>query len=112
MGGPIGSELTQAFARLGSQVTQVEMGSQILAREDEEVIELVTQSFIKDGVNLLTNHKAKAFREGVLVCEHEGQDVEVPFDKVIVALGRKANVQGFWSRRTGHNLKQPGHSGG
>ncbi|MBL8309862.1 MAG: FAD-dependent oxidoreductase [Burkholderiales bacterium] len=98
-GGPIGSELTQCFARFGSQVSQVEMLPRILIREDPEVSEIVTQSLQKDGVAVLTGHKAKQVRvengEKVLVCEHAGAEVRLPFDQILVAVGRTANVTGF-----------------
>ena len=60
-GGPIGSELTQTFARLGAKVTQVEMAPRILMREDPEVSELVTQRFRAEGIDVLVDHKAKQF---------------------------------------------------
>lgn len=111
-GGPIGSEMAQAFARLGSEVTLVEMAPQILIREDEEVIRLVTDKFQQEGIKVLTNHKAKAFtREHgwqVLVCEADGKEVRIPFDQVIVALGRKANVTGFGLEELGVTLNKNG----
>ena len=111
-GGPIGSEMAQAFARLGSEVTLVEMAPQILIREDEEVIRLVTDKFQQEGIRVLTNHKAKAFtREHgwqVLVCEADGKEVRIPFDQVIVALGRKANVTGFGLEELGVTLNKNG----
>jgi pyruvate/2-oxoglutarate dehydrogenase complex dihydrolipoamide dehydrogenase (E3) component/uncharacterized membrane protein YdjX (TVP38/TMEM64 family) len=98
-GGPIGSELTQCFARFGSQVSQVEMAPRILVREDAEVSELVTKAFVKDGVAVLTGHKAKQVvienGEKVLVCEFNGADVRLPFDQILVAVGRTANVTGY-----------------
>jgi pyruvate/2-oxoglutarate dehydrogenase complex dihydrolipoamide dehydrogenase (E3) component/uncharacterized membrane protein YdjX (TVP38/TMEM64 family) len=98
-GGPIGSELTQCFARLGSKTTQVEMLPRILIREDPEVSEMVMQRFRNEGVTVLVDHKAKRFlREGadkVLVCEHEGREVRIPFDQVLVAVGRIANTSGY-----------------
>jgi pyruvate/2-oxoglutarate dehydrogenase complex dihydrolipoamide dehydrogenase (E3) component/uncharacterized membrane protein YdjX (TVP38/TMEM64 family) len=98
-GGPIGAELTQTFARLGSQVAQVEMAPRILIREDPEVSELVTQRFRAEGVAVLVNHKAKQFvlenGEKILIAEHEGRDVRVPFDQVLVAVGRVANTTGY-----------------
>jgi pyruvate/2-oxoglutarate dehydrogenase complex dihydrolipoamide dehydrogenase (E3) component/uncharacterized membrane protein YdjX (TVP38/TMEM64 family) len=98
-GGPIGSELTQAFARLGSQVTQVEMAPRIMIREDPEISDLVAKKFREEGVNLLLNHKAKEFRiedgEKVLIAEHQGQDVRIPFDVVLCAVGRIARTKGF-----------------
>ncbi|MCB1920380.1 MAG: FAD-dependent oxidoreductase [Candidatus Competibacteraceae bacterium] len=98
-GGPIGSELTQTFARFGAQVTQVEMAPRIMIREDPEVSELVTQRFHVEGVNVLVNHRAKQFLvehgEKLLIAEHEGQDVRIPFDAVLVAVGRVANTTGY-----------------
>jgi len=98
-GGPIGSELTQAFARFGSQVTQIEMLPRIMIREDPEVSALVKQQFEAEGIRVLTEHKAKQFLleqgERVLIAEHQGQDVRIPFDQVLVAVGRVANTQGY-----------------
>ena len=98
-GGPIGSELAQAFARFGSQVIQVEMQDRIMAREDPEISEMVMQRFRAEGIELRTGHKATAFRiedgEKILVAEHQGQEVRIGFDQVLVALGRVANTEGF-----------------
>jgi len=98
-GGPIGCELTQAFARLGASVTQVEMEARIMGREDPEVSDLVTERFRAEGVAVLTGHKAKEFLiengEKILIAEHEGEDVRIPFDAVLVAVGRAANLKGF-----------------
>jgi len=98
-GGPIGCELTQAFARFGAEVTQVEMLPRILIREDPEVSELVTRRFRDEGISVLVNHKAKQFLvedgEKLLITEHEGKDVRVPFDAVLVAVGRVANLKGY-----------------
>ncbi len=98
-GGPIGAEMAQAFARLGSEVTIVEMAPHLLVREDAEVIDFVTQRFRDEDITVLTEHKAKMFsnRDGqkTLTCEHNGKDVEIPFDQVLIALGRQANIKGF-----------------
>ena len=98
-GGPIGCELTQAFARLGSRVTQVEMGSRLLSREDDDVAALVTRQFLAENVDLRVDHRALRFeREGeekVLVAEHSGNEVRIPFDVVLVAVGRAARLKGF-----------------
>ncbi len=98
-GGPIGSELTQAFARLGSQVTQVEMLPRIMAREDEDVSQAVMARFIAEGIDVRVGTKAKQFviedGEKVLIAEHEGKDVRIAFDAVLVAVGRAANLKGF-----------------
>ncbi|MFV0665703.1 FAD-dependent oxidoreductase [Denitromonas sp.] len=98
-GGPIGSELTQAFARLGSQVTQVEMLPRIMAREDEDVSQAVMERFIAEGIDVRVGTTAKQFvledGEKVLIAEYEGKDVRIPFDAVLVAVGRAANLKGF-----------------
>ena len=98
-GGPIGSELTQTFARLGARVTQVEMAPRILMREDAEVSELVTRRFRAEGIAVLVEHKAKQFvienGEKILIAEHLGRDVRIPFDALLVAVGRVANLKGY-----------------
>ena len=98
-GGPIGSELTQTFVRLGSQVTQVEMAPRILLREDPEVSEQVAHRFREEGITVLVNHQAQRFvtenGEKRLIAESAGQEVRIPFDAVLVAVGRVANIQGY-----------------
>jgi pyruvate/2-oxoglutarate dehydrogenase complex dihydrolipoamide dehydrogenase (E3) component/uncharacterized membrane protein YdjX (TVP38/TMEM64 family) len=98
-GGPIGSELTQCFARFGAQVSQVEMMPRILIREDPEVSDIVTKRFKDEGVAVLTGHKAKQVvvenGEKILICEFEGKDIRIAFDEILVAVGRTANVTGF-----------------
>ncbi len=98
-GGPIGCELAQAFNNLGSVVTQVDLAPRILPREDAEVSELIRQRFTKDGIRVLTDHKVVSFRKsddgGIMEAEHAGQKMEVEFDRVLLAIGRKANVEGF-----------------
>jgi len=98
-GGPIGCELAQCFARLGSEVTQIEMLPRIMIREDPEVSALVSERFRAEGVRVLTEHKAKQFlienATKVLVCEHAGMDVRIEFDEVLCAVGRVANTQGY-----------------
>jgi len=107
-GGPIGCELTQAFARLGSSVTQVEMLSRILLREDPEVSEIVKTRFEDEGINVLVNHRAKQVKQkdgkDYLVVEIEGQDREIEFDAIIVAVGRAARSSGFGLEELGVRL--------
>jgi pyruvate/2-oxoglutarate dehydrogenase complex dihydrolipoamide dehydrogenase (E3) component len=104
-GGPIGSELTQAFKRLGSQVTQVEMAPRLLAREDADVSEAVMQRFAQEGVDVRVGHAAKRVvvegGEKFLVAEHQGQEVRIAFDQILVAVGRQANLQGYGLQELG-----------
>ncbi|MBS3955898.1 MAG: FAD-dependent oxidoreductase [Methylomicrobium sp.] len=98
-GGPIGCELSQTFARLGSQVTQVEMAPRIMVREDADVSEIVQARFEAEGVAVKVNHTAKEFivenGEQFLLAETDGQIVRIAFDKVLLAIGRAANIEGY-----------------
>ncbi|EPA8650645.1 dihydrolipoyl dehydrogenase [Photobacterium damselae] len=104
-GGPIGCELAQSFARLGTNVTLVEMAPQLLIREDSDAAKLVQDSLIADGVEIKLEHKAMRFESivdangktmgKVYLDFHNEQQVTVEFDAVLLALGRVANVQGF-----------------
>ncbi|QYZ64574.1 MAG: pyridine nucleotide-disulfide oxidoreductase [Gammaproteobacteria bacterium (ex Lamellibrachia satsuma)] len=98
-GGPIGCELSQAFARFSSQVTMVEMAPRLMIREDEDVAALVTERFLAEGINVLVGHRATGFKvvdgEKRLLCDYDGETVEVVFDQVLVAVGRRPNTQGF-----------------
>jgi pyruvate/2-oxoglutarate dehydrogenase complex dihydrolipoamide dehydrogenase (E3) component/uncharacterized membrane protein YdjX (TVP38/TMEM64 family) len=98
-GGPIGCELAQSFARLGSHVTQVEMGARIMIREDVEVSEIAKASLETDGVQVLTGHKAlrceMANGEKTLVVEHAGAEKRIAFDQLLCAVGRVARLQGY-----------------
>jgi len=111
-GGPIGSEMTQAFARLGCQVTQVEMAPRLMIREDSEVSALIRERFEAEGVRVLTDHAAKQVvienGEKILQCEHQGAQVCIPFDQIIVAVGRKPNVKGFGLEELGVRLSERG----
>nr|WP_237440872.1 bifunctional TVP38/TMEM64 family protein/FAD-dependent oxidoreductase [Erythrobacter ramosus] len=94
-GGPIGCELAQALARLGSKVTQVEMADALLGREDADVSDLARSVLEADGVRVLTGHKAVRIEDRTLIAEQGGQEVRVPFDVLLVAVGRKARLTGF-----------------
>ncbi|MEJ2693950.1 MAG: FAD-dependent oxidoreductase, partial [Candidatus Thiodiazotropha sp.] len=111
-GGPIGCELAQAFARFGSEVTLVEMAPHLMVREDEEVSELIMNRFREEGIRLLVGHKAVEFvaREGEqrLLCERKRKPVEVTFDRVLVAVGRKPNTEGFGLEELGVEFNQNG----
>jgi pyruvate/2-oxoglutarate dehydrogenase complex dihydrolipoamide dehydrogenase (E3) component len=111
-GGPIGSELAQAFARLGCRVTLVEMAPRLMIREDPEVSALIRERFEAEGVRVLTGHAAKEVvvenGEKLLLCEHQGEQVRLPFDRIIVAVGRKPNVTGFGLEELGVRISERG----
>ena len=106
-GGPIGCELSQAFARLGSQVTQVQRGEQLLNKEDSEVAEYAKACLEADGVRVLLEHdavsceriKADEQIDGQsskrLTLKHNGTESVIEFDEIIIAVGRSARMSGY-----------------
>jgi pyruvate/2-oxoglutarate dehydrogenase complex dihydrolipoamide dehydrogenase (E3) component/uncharacterized membrane protein YdjX (TVP38/TMEM64 family) len=111
-GGPIGCELAQAFSRLGSKVTQVEMAPRLMLREDLEVSEYVAKQFVSEGIDVRLGHKAQRFelRNGTKVLIAEATiggtvgHVEIEFDEVLCALGRIANVSGYGLEEMGISI--------
>ena len=111
-GGPIGCELTQSFARFGSKVIQVEMLPRLLNREDVEISTMIRDRFVEEGVDVRLEHRATAFRKEeqnhILECDHRGQKVEIEFDHLLVALGRKPNTKGYGLEELGIKLTGSG----
>jgi pyruvate/2-oxoglutarate dehydrogenase complex dihydrolipoamide dehydrogenase (E3) component len=98
-GGPIGCEMAQSFGRLGSSVTLVDMVDRILPREDADVAAIVQDRLISEGIDVLVGHKAVRFESSGhrprLIASHKGQDVAIEFEKVLVAVGRRADTEGL-----------------
>ena len=111
-GGPIGCELAQAFARLGSRVTLMEMQPRILVREDADVAAQVEAALHADGVELLSGHKALGAHldNGERRMRAQGPDgeIEVGFDALLCALGRAARTQGYGLQELGMELRANG----
>ncbi|WP_151703033.1 FAD-dependent oxidoreductase [Nitrincola alkalilacustris] len=111
-GGPIGCELAQAFARLGSRVTQVQRNARLMPREDEEASALVMQRFRAEGIELYLNTKALRFEtrgdEQVLIAASPEGELVLPFDRLLLALGRRANVSGFGLEALGIEARDNG----
>lgn len=98
-GGPIGCELAQAFARLGSQVTLLNQGAHVLPREDADAAEIVQQAMARDGVHFEFNMKVTEVRhqgaEKTVRFERGGLHHEVVVDEILLAAGRAPNVEGM-----------------
>ena len=90
-GGPIGVELAQAFARLGSRVILVEAGERILPKEDADVAAAIEQVLRREGVDLRTGEQAERVEARTL---HTAQSA-IPFDELLVAVGRKPRLTGL-----------------
>ncbi len=108
--GPIGLEMAQSFNRFGSKVTVIEMGKQIMSKEDADVANLVYRKLLDEGVNILLEHKAVEFEgSNTLICHTtSGETVKVNFEKILVAIGRKANTSGFGLEDIGVELNPNG----
>ena len=104
-GGPIGCELAQAFARLGAGVILVQQGERILPREDEDVATLARAALAADGVEVLTAHTAvRIALDGdthAVVVRGEAGERELPYDALVVAVGRKARLSGYGLQELG-----------
>ncbi|MDY0208518.1 MAG: FAD-dependent oxidoreductase [Pseudomonas sp.] len=98
-GGPIGCELAQSFARLGSNVTQVEMAERIMIKEDLEVSNFAQHALSDSGVKILTSHQALRceIRDGkkILVVKHQEQEIDIEYDELLCAVGRSARLSGY-----------------
>ncbi len=94
-GGPIGTEMAQAFARLGAKVTQVERGPRILPRDDPDVSAFLEARLRGEGVELCTGHEAVRCDGKVLVMRAGDREERIAFDEIIVAVGRQARLTGY-----------------
>ncbi|MGO2622030.1 MAG: FAD-dependent oxidoreductase [Psychrobacter sp.] len=103
-GGPIGSELAQAFARLGSNVTQIERGTRLMKKEDIEVSELVQQALISSGVKVLTSHQAircETYDDKKYIVvqpqneKGQSKEITIEYDELLCAVGRSARLDGY-----------------
>ncbi|HDY90780.1 MAG TPA: pyridine nucleotide-disulfide oxidoreductase [Pseudoalteromonas sp.] len=98
-GGPIGSELAQSFARLGSSVTQIEMAERIMIKEDLEVSTFAHEALTESGVNILTSHQALRCeaRDGkkYIVVKHNDKEIDIEYDELLCAIGRSARLKGY-----------------
>jgi pyruvate/2-oxoglutarate dehydrogenase complex dihydrolipoamide dehydrogenase (E3) component len=95
-GGPIGCELAQAFQRLGSQVTLVEMAERLILKEDEEAASQVETALRKEGVDVRTGHRAVRFQgKGKLIVAGLNLESTIEYDDIVIAIGRRARLSGF-----------------
>ncbi len=110
--GPIGCELAQAFQRLGTQVFLVQRGMGIMKKEDADAVVPVMERFRQEGMTLCLDHTAKEIQvrgdEKTLICDHKGQTVEIPFDRILIALGRTPNTKGMGLEDLGVSLTENG----
>ncbi len=111
-GGPIGCELAQAFARLGSKVTVVQKASRLLPREDTDASEVIAARFADEGIEVVTECEAIRVEGdktgGTLIGKRNGDEIKFGFDRLLLALGRKPNVEGFGLQELGVQINKRG----
>ncbi|MDY6981215.1 MAG: FAD-dependent oxidoreductase [Pseudomonadota bacterium] len=95
-GGPIGLELGQAMHRLGSQVTLLQRGPRLLPSEDTELVDLLTERLINEGMQIQTGSDIKQIEQvngQYKIIDHNQASIQV--DKILVATGRRPNIEGL-----------------
>lgn len=105
-GGPIGVEMAQAMARLGVKVTLVEMADKILLREEEGLVEFITNKLIQDKVTIMTSKKAVGVvtKDNLIEVTVQGSDgsiERIEAEKILVAVGRVPNLEGLELEKAG-----------
>lgn len=105
-GGPIGTEMAQAFARFGAKVYQIEKRGQILSREDDDAAKIVQDSLIRDGVEIFTETEVlhcekNGDAKSVFVQNKDGQSHQIDVDEVLLSIGRTPNVEGLDLEKAG-----------
>lgn len=110
--GPIGCELAQSFARLGSQVTLLNRSPRLMPKEDADVSSFVIDKLVADGIDLKLGYKPVKFvcdgQRKVLHAEYEGEALEIEFDELLLAVGRQANTEGFGLEELGISTTKQG----
>ncbi len=105
-GGAIGLELGSVWSRLGSEVTIVEFLPKIAAAYDDDIVRNFTRLLTKQGLKIETGAKVTGFAKGVLTAERDGQKLEFPADKVLVAVGRRPYTDNLGLEKAGVQLDE------
>lgn len=104
-GGPIGCELAQAFARLGTRVTLVQRAVRLLPGEDEAVSTLLQSQFEKEGIRVLCEHEVSRFEASsdgtAAVLEGPSGESRIAVDVLLLAVGRQPNTEGLGLEKLG-----------
>jgi pyruvate/2-oxoglutarate dehydrogenase complex dihydrolipoamide dehydrogenase (E3) component len=112
-GGPIGSEMGQAFNRLGTKVYIVDRGDQILGKEDKDMADTVKQVMASEGVVFHLNSSIEAVKhlgdaKEVTIKDREGKTVRLKAEKILVAVGRTPNIHGLGLENIGIKVNRTG----
>jgi len=111
--GPIATEMSQAFSRLGTEVTVIQRGNQILTREDKDMADEVLKVLTSEGVSVCLNSTIVSVNEGngekeVIITDGLGKTVSLKAEILMVAMGRKPNVEGLGLENIGVDFDRRG----
>jgi pyruvate/2-oxoglutarate dehydrogenase complex dihydrolipoamide dehydrogenase (E3) component len=104
-GGPMGCELAQAFRRLGSEVDLVHSRSNLLPKDEPEASELLCRQFEREGIRLHLGFRAVQVANGRLTVRSQSETRELEYDKLLLGIGRKANVEDLGLQAAGVQVK-------
>ncbi len=107
-GGPMGSELAQAFRRLGSEVDLVHSGNNLLPKDVPEAGELLRRRFERDGIRLHFEFRAVRARNGRLTVQGKTGTKEFEYDALLMGIGRRANIEDLGLETAGIRAKDGG----
>jgi len=111
-GGPVSTEMAQAFSRLGSRVTVIERGHHILGREDEDMAASVMKVLCSEGVTLHLNASVVSMRDlgtEKEVVINKGEEItRLRAETIVVAAGREANIEGMGLKEIGMEFEKKG----
>lgn len=107
-GGVIGLEMAAYYKTAGSEVTVIEMLDHIAGPTDREISDLLLKEYQKKGVSFMLSTKVVGLSQGLVICESDGKTIEVPADKVLLSIGRRANTQGIGLENIGLEVARQG----
>ena len=105
-GGVIGLEMAAYYQLTGTAVTVVEMLDHIAGPNDPDLVKILHRNLEKDGMEFHLGTKVVAVKDGAVVCEKDGKTFDLPADKVLLAIGRKANSAGLGLENIGVELEK------
>jgi pyruvate/2-oxoglutarate dehydrogenase complex dihydrolipoamide dehydrogenase (E3) component len=105
-GGPVGSELAQFFARMGSEVTVIEQGPRLLGHVHEEAATLIREVFEEEGIDVRTGAAVERAEPGIRLTLSDGSVVEA--ERLLVATGRRPNVHELGLEQLGVTVGKQG----
>lgn len=103
-GGVIGLEISSYFNSIGCEVTVIEMLDHIAGETDGELSSLLQKTYERRGVRFVLSARVTGLENNVALCERDGEVMEIPFDRALLSVGRRANTEGLGLENIGVEL--------